>query len=275
MAERCTGATGIEPFFLPSPRGPLFCLSLTPTNQPPRGAVLYLHPFAEEMHKSRRMAALQARAFAAAGYAVLQPDLTGCGDSAGDFGDADWEAWKDDVRLAHAWLSQQGFGPITLWGLRTGAALAAEMARVLADIERLILWQPVVNGELFLNQFLRIKLAGEMLSAGQAQSGTKQLRAQLDAGEGVEVGGYWLNPAMARALAGWKLADHPPPCPTQWFEVGSGEALSPASQRVADAWLAAGAALTTHPVSGEPFWGTQEITECPALLAATSAECAR
>lgn len=274
MADAVAGAVGIEPFFLPSPRGPLFCLSLAPARPPVRGAVLYLHPFAEEMHKSRRMAALQARAFAEAGYAVLQPDLTGCGDSAGDFGDADWDAWQDDVRLAHAWLSQQNFGPLTLWGLRTGAALAADMARELAGVSRLILWQPVVSGELFLNQFLRIKLAGEMLSAGQAQSGTKQLRAQLDAGESVEVGGYQLNPGLARALAGWKLADHPPPCPVHWFEVGAGEALSPASQRVAEAWRAAGTALTTRPVVGEPFWGTQEITECPALLDATLAECA-
>lgn len=274
MADVATGTVGITPFFLPSPRGPLFCLCLAPTNQPARGGILYLHPFAEEMHKSRRMAALQARAFAGAGYAVLQPDLTGCGDSAGDFGDADWDAWKDDVRLAHAWLSQQGTTTITLWGLRIGASLAAELARELAGIDRLILWQPVVNGELFLNQFLRIKLAGEMLSAGQAQSGTKQLRAQLDAGEGVEVGGYLLNSGLARALAGWKLADHPPPCPAHWFEVGAGETLSPASQRAAEAWLAAGTDLTTRPVSGEPFWGTQEITECPALLDATLAECA-
>ncbi|MGZ8243535.1 hydrolase 2, exosortase A system-associated [Methylomagnum sp.] len=274
MAETVSGAVDINPFFLPSPRGPLFCLSLAPANQPARGGILYLHPFAEEMHKSRRMAALQARAFAGAGYAVLQPDLTGCGDSAGDFGDADWESWKDDARLAHAWLNQQGVASITLWGLRTGASLAAELARELTGIDRLVLCQPVVNGDAFLNQFLRIKLAGEMLSTGQAQSGTKRLRAQLEAGDSVEVGGYRLSPALARALAGWKPADHVPPCPTHWFEIGAGEALSPASQRVADAWLAAGTALTTRPVVGEPFWGTQEITECPALLAATLKECA-
>ena len=48
-----------------------------------RARVLYLHPLAEEMNRSRRMAALQARALAAAGCEVLQPDLLGCGDSAG------------------------------------------------------------------------------------------------------------------------------------------------------------------------------------------------
>jgi alpha/beta superfamily hydrolase len=42
---------------------------------------------AEELNKSRHVAAAQARAFAAAGYSVLQIDLYGCGDSSGDFGE--------------------------------------------------------------------------------------------------------------------------------------------------------------------------------------------
>jgi exosortase A-associated hydrolase 2 len=269
MAEIAPEAIRIDPFFLDGPRGPLFCLYLMPVRTDPLGSILYIHPFAEEMHKSRRMVALQSRAFALAGYAVLQVDLTGCGDSVGDFGNAHWGAWKDDVRLAHTWLEKQGVNPIALWGLRTGASLAAEMARELDGISCLILWQPIINGELFLNQFLRIKLASEMLSDGQAQSSTKALYAQLKAGEEVEVGGYSLAPEMARTLVTWKLGDQIPPCPTQWFEIGAGEGFAPASQRVVDAWTAAGVRLITHSVEGEPFWTTQEITECPALLEAT------
>ncbi len=39
--------------------------------------VVHVHAFAEEMNKSRRMAAMQSRALAAAGFAVLQIDLLG------------------------------------------------------------------------------------------------------------------------------------------------------------------------------------------------------
>ena len=49
------------------------------------------------MNKSRRMAALQARAFAEMGFGVLQIDLFGCGDSSGDFSDARWDIWKQDL----------------------------------------------------------------------------------------------------------------------------------------------------------------------------------
>ena len=263
----------IEPFFLESPRGPLFCIYLSPKNLALKGSVLYLHPFGEEMHKSRRMAALQARALAGQGYAVLQIDLTGCGDSAGDFADASWSAWRDDARLAHAWLHAKTAQAVTLWGLRTGALLAADLAQTLNNVQALLLWQPVIDGSLFLNQFLRIKLASEMLSDGQSRSGTKDLLAQLESGQGVEVGGNMLSPAMARELGALKLAAMAPACPVSWLEIGAvnNEQLSPAGQRVADAWRAAGAHVQTQTVIGEPFWATQEITECRPLVDASLA----
>ena len=271
MPERALPGTRMLPFFLDSPRGPLFCLFTAPADTAPLGGVLYLHPFAEEMHKSRRMAAIQARALAARGQAVLQVDLTGCGDSAGDFGDASWSAWREDARLAHAWLADRIGQPVALWGLRTGATLAADLARDQSAVRQLILWQPVVNGDMFLNQFLRIKLASEMLADGQAQSGTKTLRAQLAAGDSVEVGGNRLAPDMARELGAIRLADCVPPCPVHWLEVGAaaGAAATPASQRVIDAWQAAGMAVHTQTVAGDAFWLTQEIAECPALVEAT------
>ncbi len=261
----------IEPFFLDGEHGALFCIYLYPVGVPPRGGILYLHPFAGEMHKSRRMAALQARRFAAEGYAVLQVDLTGCGDSGGDFSSATWDVWLNDARLAHVWLSSRTTGPIRLWGLRTGASLAVELASALPGIEQLLLWQPVINGEQYLNQFLRIKLAGEMLSSGQAQSGTKELRARLEAGADIEIGGYLLSATLARDLGQLNLADRPPPCPVLWLEVGIEDSnqSTPASQCCVDRWRQSGVSVQTRTLTGEPFWLTQEITECSRLIEAT------
>lgn len=258
----------IEPFFLDSPRGSLFALKLSPAEVGPKGCVLYLHPFGEEMHKSRRMAAIQARTLAAAGYVVLMPDLTGCGDSHSDFGDASWRAWREDALIAHAWLAHHYHAPITLWGLRTGATLAVDLSRDLKAISSLLLWQPVTNGEVFLNQFLRIKLASQMLADGQAQSGTKALRTQLAAGHGVEVGGNMLSPAMAKELSAIRLIDIQPTCPVTWLDIGGepSESLLPANQRISEAWMQNGGRLSTKTVSGDPFWLTQEITECPSLI---------
>ena len=266
-----SSAIRIEPFFLDSPRGPMFCIYSAPAAMPIKGAVLYLHPFAEEMHKSRRMAALQTRALAAQGHAVLQIDLTGCGDSAGDFADASWSAWLNDASMAHDWLAEKSAKTVSLWGLRTGALLATHLAQQLPAIQHLILWQPVNDGSLFLNQFLRIKLASEMLSEGQSKSGTKELLSQLDAGNGVEVGGNMLSPEMARELGSLKLATMLPTCSVTWLEIGAEDSLNvtPASQKIVATWQASHAEVHTNTIKGDPFWITQEIAECPALIHAT------
>ena len=70
----------LEAFFLPAAPGERFCLAHAPAREP-RGAIVYVHPFAEEMHKSRRMAALQARLLAARGWLVLQPKRSTCSTS--------------------------------------------------------------------------------------------------------------------------------------------------------------------------------------------------
>jgi exosortase A-associated hydrolase 2 len=266
------------PFFLPAEPGQRFCLFHRPApSQPMRGAMLYVHPFAEEMNQSRRMAALQARAFAQRGYAVLQIDLHGCGDSSGDFRDARWSTWKQDLALACDWLAQRISGPVTLWGLRLGALLALDFSRdAPTPFERLILWQPVTNGKTHLNQFLRLRIASEMLAddagttSGTASSGAT-LRAELAAGTSVEVAGYELAPELAAAIDLQDAGACAPRCPVHWFELTATGALAPAVERQVQRWREAGVQLRLHQVGGAPFWASSEIAECQAMLAATGA----
>lgn len=262
-----------EPFFLPAARGERFCI-FHPAAGTPRGAVLYLHPFAEEMNKSRRMAALQSRMLAAHGLAVLQIDLFGCGDSSGEFGEASWEIWLQDVALGARWLRQHAHEAVTYWGLRLGALLAFDAARQRGPApDTFVLWQPVLNGEALLTQFLRLRLASEMLTEGRSTSGVQQLRASLAAGAVVEIAGYDLTQRLAAAMDGLKLADmEPADKVVHWFEVvpEAGRTLPPAAQRVVDEWTRSGVQFDVQCVAGQPFWSSVEITECPALIAATA-----
>lgn len=258
-----------EPFFLPAERGERFCI-FHPAAGPLRGGIVYIHPFAEEMNKSRRMAALQSRAFAQQGYAVLQIDLFGCGDSSGDFGDASWETWRQDVALAVQWLSQRVEGSVTLWGLRLGALLALDAAHLCnPQPSAFLLWQPVLSGEALLTQFLRLRITSEMLSEGGAKTGVKELRAQLASGESLEIAGYRLSPQLTAAMDGLRLADKVfPGKAVQWLEVVSepGRELPPAAQRVVESWRRDGVNVTVQCVPGQAFWNTVETTECPALI---------
>ncbi len=179
----------LEAFFLPVTSGRLFCLLHRPAGElEVKGAVLYVHPFAEEMNRSRRMAALQAKAMASAGYMVLQVDLFGCGDSAGDLADATWESWIANLVEAGAWLSAQAGVALCWWGLRTGALLAAEAAGRIGQPCRLLLWQPVMLGKQYLQQFLRLRIASELMSGG-AEGMMNRLKAQLAEEGAVEIAG--------------------------------------------------------------------------------------
>ncbi len=80
------------------------------------------------MDRCRAWLAEQARALAGIGLACLLLDLYGTGDSEGDLAALDWETWLDDVERTAAWFkARTGLAPM-LWGLRTGALLAAELA---------------------------------------------------------------------------------------------------------------------------------------------------
>ncbi len=265
-----------DPFFLDASPGKRFCLYHPPTKPFYRGdAVLYIHPFAEEMNKSRRMAALQSRAFAAAGLGVLQLDLHGCGDSSGDFADADWERWKQDIFHAREWLQQQGFVSVHLWGLRSGALLALDYAKAAVhDFAQLILWQPILNGQSFLTQFLRLQLGSDLVTTDHGgSSNIKQLREQLYAGKSLEIAGYMLAPKLAIAIDNLKINQLAIPNQIiRWFEITpqAGREQAPAGRAVIDAWQQVGADVKVTLLSGSPFWATQEISECPELIRETT-----
>lgn len=261
-----------EPFFLNTEPGERFCLYYPPvscSNCP--CALIYIHPFAEEMNKSRRMVALQAKALAEAGYAVLLLDLYGCGDSSGDFSDASWDIWQNDIASAEQWLVQKGYSQIGMWGLRLGAVLALDYAkRHSENISTIILWQPVINTEQYLTQFLRLSLAGEINSSGEnVNSGTLHLKHKLAAGESVEIAGYELSPLLAKAIESIDSAKLAVPgCRVHWFEFisESRQALTPAGEKLVSSWKMQGGDIDVHFVSCVPFWTTQEICVCPALL---------
>jgi exosortase A-associated hydrolase 2 len=227
------------------------------------------------MHKSRRMAALQARSLADMGYAVLQIDLLGCGDSSGEIRDASVSAWHADIEVAATWMLRQGFTPLRLWGLRFGALLAADWARKnQGDLDGLALWQPISSGEAHLTQFLRVSMAADMLASGNPGAGSSALRKRLAAGEVLEVAGYDVNPTLAREMDALRLSDAVSAVnmPVDWFEVVEelARGLPPASARMFEQWRSRGTVVHEHLVTGAPFWATVEIVDCPGLLEATN-----
>lgn len=254
----------ISAFFLDATVGQRFCLLHEPAvGQAVLGQVIYVHPFAEEMNAARRMAALQSRAFAQAGFVVLQIDLLGCGDSSGDFEDASWDAWLQDLALAQRWMQQRWHGPMWWWGVRAGGLLAAQACRTNAVPAQLLLWQPVLSGEQHLNQFLRLQMAGD-IARGEPSRGTAPLTQLLAQGESVEVAGYRVSGTLSQGMAQADLEGFPSGSQIICLELGSptddGRGLSPALSGQLQRWQQAGCTATGHLCEGAAFW---QMLECP------------
>lgn len=265
-----------EPFFLGTGAGRRFALATWPEGAP-RGGVLHVHPFAEELNRSRRMTALAARDMARAGWLVLQVDLAGCGDSAGDFGEATWAGWIDDLDLAGRWLRDRVHGPVHLWSLRVGGLLAsawlahrAVVGDRLADwLGTWLMWQPVPQGKSFLTQFLRIRLGADLAGSPDARVLMEGFRRDLAQGRPVEVAGYVLSPDLAVGLEATQLA-----LPAGWtgpvvmleLPSSSKSGLSPVLATLSERWQAAGAHCHAQAVHGPRFWQTPETEVAMELV---------
>ncbi|WP_407158770.1 serine aminopeptidase domain-containing protein [Bradyrhizobium sp. STM 3557] len=115
-------------------------------------AVLLCNSWGAEYVNAHHALRVLAQRLCAAGFDTLRFDYFGEGDSGGETTDADLDGWKQDIATAIGELKAMSSAPrVVVLGLRLGASLAAEVAPALAgDIDRLILWDPIVNGENYL-----------------------------------------------------------------------------------------------------------------------------
>jgi uncharacterized protein len=233
--------------------------------------VLYLPPWADELNKSRRMARLQSQVLAAHGFAVLQVDPTGCGDSGGEHGEATWEHWVQDATDGLQWLAARyPAAPVLLWGLRSGGLLAcAAAARWPAPVS-LLLCNPPGSGKLLWQQFTRLATAAALTGeAGKARA--EAVKQGLQNREVVEIAGYEVGPSLYEGLATSVLAPPQGLRAAAMLETSAqpDADLSPGLLATAEKWRAQGCAVHTARVTGPAFWQTAEMEDAPELLPAT------
>ena len=260
-----------EHFFLDVGRGQRLAVHHRPPGGP-HGVVFHVHAFAEEMNKTRRMAWLQARSLAAAGFAVLQMDLQGCGDSGGDFVDAGWASWLDDVVFGAQWVQRQHHGvPLVLWGVRAGCLLACGAGARLDQPVNALFWQPAVSGAAVLQQTLRLATAADMVR-GENHAAGADLRQKLASGIAVEVAGYVLSPELTSGLERAELVPWHPQLRSAWFEVSQRAAATPSPllSKAAQRWAQTCPEPELEVVTGPGFWQSTEIELAPALLTAST-----
>lgn len=263
------------PLFISAELGQIFAMYYSPLDNPNSQCIIHIPAFAEEMNKSRHMVAMQAQAYAEQGVSVLVLDLWGTGDSQGDFSEATWDTWLENINTAVKWLQEKHYKLISLWGLRTGVLLALSyLQKYDPYIDKLICWQPVLKGEQFVMQFLRLTVAAAMMDKDKPQKTTASLKQQLLNGQSVEVAGYCLNPELALPMISAKIDQIKTNQlkQIQIFElaVTSDEGENYATSQWIKQLNQQGVKTSLDIISGCHFWATQEISESLELITLSS-----
>ncbi|WP_371187667.1 hypothetical protein [Thalassotalea maritima] len=223
-------------------------------------AILCLPSIFEEMNLSRAVIANQARRFAA-NFPCVVMDYVGTGDSEGELVDVDVSIWQQDIINVCHWLVSQGITKVVLWGVRFGALIAASIEdriKAAMDITSVILWKPVINGTIFMGQFIRIKQMNELMNTGAKNINWREHILQ---GKEVEISGYLISSQLLTSIEALKLS---PPLftgiDTHWFELASAS-ISPAVDKI----VSDAENIDVKAVPSQAFWQTPEIYEQPSL----------
>lgn len=143
----------LEPLYFGPSRSLFGCLHL-PQGTLQRGCGVVICPaIGPEYIRCHRSLRVLAAMFARAGYPVLRFDHFATGDSLGEGEEATLARWLDDIVDAVRFMrGRYRVTRLTLLGVRVGATLAVRHMLERGGVERLVLWDPVVNGQRFIDE---------------------------------------------------------------------------------------------------------------------------
>lgn len=206
---------------------------------PTRASVLLCNAFGREGVQLHRLYRVLAERLSRNGFAVLRFDYHGTGDSAGEDLDADVEAWRDDIRVAHAELTRRAAGDSVVWmGARLGATLAHQAAAGLG-IERLVLLDPIGDGRDYLD-WLDAQHWLTLIETERARHPRRSASFRADDSQYLdEAGGFAVSPRLCDQLRALRFSPTSPARDT----VVVCDAQTPAGQQITAICAAPGSAV--------------------------------
>ena len=243
-----------SPFFFQSGQASLFGVLHEPDQPGALAPVVFCHPFGEEKLWAHRVYVSMARRLAGLGRAVLRFDCMGIGDSSGRFDESSLSTMLADVDAAVREVRQRtGQTKVALLGLRLGATVAALAAERLDELDRLVLWAPIVDGARYMQELLRINLTTQMAVYKEIRQDREALVAAMREGHTANIEGYEMQLRMYEEVTGVRLADErkraSAPCLVVHVDRQPGKPV-PELTRLAESYPNATLALAQE----EPFW---------------------
>jgi pimeloyl-ACP methyl ester carboxylesterase len=206
------------------------------------------------------------------GHPVLRFDLTGNGDSDGSFTDLTVELLCGDLERAIEEAKRRtGARAVSLLGLRLGANIAGLVAERRDEVRHLVLWSPIVDGERYMQELLRINVMTQMATHKVVRQERPELVAAMQHGHTVNVDGYEMGWPLYASVAPMRpeLEPHQFSGPCLIVQIDRQPRPAPDLQRLAATYPAAAVRFAQE----EAFW--KEIArfyqDAPNLFQVTTA----
>ena len=153
----------MEPLFLGDGPERLFGCYHAPQGTAIGGfGVVMCYPVEMEYVYAHRAFRQLARRLSRAGFPVLRFDYYGCGDSGGEFADANIAVWTEDVSVAVEELkARSNLNDVCMVGLGLGGYLALRYAMEIGGVRRVVLWDPVMDGRKYVDELRAAHVALE------------------------------------------------------------------------------------------------------------------
>jgi alpha/beta superfamily hydrolase len=171
----------IEAFFFGPHNERLFATYHPPAGGSARSLTVICPPLFSEYMRTQLALRELAIALAAKGQHVLRFDYRGTGDSFGDLDEVAISDWLEDIQLAiREGRDVSGCAIVQLFGVRAGALLACQAAGACAEVQKLVLWDPVPNGAGYLEDLRHVQ--AEILERNRYLSRTERRQAMHEHG---------------------------------------------------------------------------------------------
>ncbi len=145
----------MNPLYFGSADRPLFGVYHRPKGTPRNSGVVLCYPFGQEYMRSHRAFRQLALLLSKRGFHVFRFDYFGTGDSAGRSDEGDVRQWLEDISTVIEELKDTAaIESVSLVGLRLGATLAGYATAERTDIDQLVLWDPLVSGESYVQEIM-------------------------------------------------------------------------------------------------------------------------
>lgn len=182
-------------FFIGPETRRLYCVEQIPISPLKKShGIVLCKPIWGERIRTHRIFTNLGRYLARLGYSVISCDYFGDGNSGGDSMDLNYFGMTDDILFLHRYMSRNyNVQKFSFVGLLIGANVAISSSAKIDDLDKMVLFEPLLNPVEHLKKALRANLTSQMVIHKKIIKNRESLIEDLKKGVPVNIDGFMIG----------------------------------------------------------------------------------